>query len=136
MRPRQDASTNVHFTRFVIVAFQFLGCLESYISFIMPSISPNKSSSPHGRLPTAPAFGILAEPRLWSAESNPVPPQLYPLPAAKDQMRQKAPLLAMFALQPQLRLSRACQAPEKEIGQLQGYQRRTHAQTGPDGGAD
>ena len=103
-------------------SYFFFGCLKSYINFTMSSILPDKPFSPHGRHPTAPAFWIPFKPPLWSTKSNPVPSQLYPLPPAKDQMRQKAPLLAMFAIQPQLCLSRACQAPKKEVGQLQGYQ--------------
>ena len=135
---RKDASTMGDFTRFDTIECHFFGCLESsYINPIMSPIPSNRHFSPHGRQSTAPSFWACIEPpHFWSEESSPASSELHPLPAAKDQMRQELPLFTMFSLQPQLRLSRACQAPQEEVGQLQSHQRRAHAQAKPDGRAD
>lgn len=97
----------------------FPGCLESYIKPSMPSLSSNAQLFSHGRLPTAPGFWDCIEPRLRSEKPSSAALELYPLPAAKDQMRQEVAMLAMFSLQPQLRLPRACEAPEEEVNELQ-----------------
>ena len=82
----------------------------------MPSIPSTTQRRSHGRLLTASGFWDYTEPRFRPEKPSTAALELYPLPAAKDQMRQEVPMFAMFSLQPQLRLPRACKTPEEEVG--------------------